>query len=226
MHNYIEDKKYWQNGSERLVHGSEISTMRNISFNEMALSGDINGLVEQGKDSLEQLFSTSMAKEDAIYNQIMGLLNEWEQHAHQTSLIRMAIQYWNVKVIKHSSNQWHNGGKSDREDFWMRERSNATYIMWYRVHVHTERNTPVVWELSWAVTIQSHISSKSGASIGGQYNKKFKSKEAMEKYLNGRIKAYEHLFQDEFPPIPQKYAQHFKIGGMLLPQYTIESESV
>ena len=46
----------------------------------------------------------------------------------------------------------------------------------------------------------------------------------MEKYLNGRIKAYDHLFTEISPPIPQEYAEYFKVNGMLLPGYTVEGE--
>ena len=54
--------------------------------------------------------------------------------------------------------------------------------------------------------------------------KVFSDKAAMEKYLNGRIKAYDRLFTEISPPIPQEYAEHFKVNGMLLPGYTIEGE--
>lgn len=46
----------------------------------------------------------------------------------------------------------------------------------------------------------------------------------MEKYLNGRIKAYDRLFTEISPPIPQEYADYFKVNGMLMPDYTIEGE--
>lgn len=46
----------------------------------------------------------------------------------------------------------------------------------------------------------------------------------MEKYLNGRIKAYQHLFTEVSPPIPPEYAEHFKVNGQLLPGYAIEGE--
>ena len=36
--------------------------------------------------------------------------------------------------------------------------------------------------------------------------KVFTDKAAMEKYLNGRIKAYDRLFTEISPPIPQEYA--------------------
>jgi hypothetical protein len=47
----------------------------------------------------------------------------------------------------------------------------------------------------------------------------------MEKYLNGRIKAYEHLFTDIFPKIPQEYVKFFTVNGLLLPGYTLETEA-
>ncbi len=62
------------------------------------------------------------------------------------------------------------------------------------------------------------------AKIAGQDRKVFSDKAAMEKYLNGRIKAYDRLFTEISPPIPQEYAEHFKVNGMLLPGYTIEGE--
>lgn len=62
------------------------------------------------------------------------------------------------------------------------------------------------------------------AKIAGQDRKVFTDKAAMEKYLNGRIKAYDRLFTEISPPIPQEYADYFKVNGMLMPDYTIEGE--
>lgn len=40
-----------------------------------------------------------------------------------------------------------------------------------------------------------------------------------------RIKAYDRLFTEISPPIPQQeYADYFKVNGMLMPDYTIEGE--
>ena len=52
--------------------------------------------------------------------------------------------------------------------------------------------------------------------------KKFVDKAAMEKYLNGRIKAYQHLFTEIAPPVPREYANCLKKNGQLLPGNTIE----
>ena len=48
-----------------------------------------------------------------------------------------------------------------------------------------------------------HKGSRTQAKIAGQDRKVFTDKAAMEKYLNGRIKAYDRLFTEISPPIPQ-----------------------
>ena len=45
----------------------------------------------------------------------------------------------------------------------------------------------------------------------------------MEKYLQGRIAAYAHLFTEISPPIPKEHRKHFCVNGVLLPGYTVEN---
>ena len=45
----------------------------------------------------------------------------------------------------------------------------------------------------------------------------------MEKYLQGRIAAYAHLFTEISPPIPKDHRKHFCVNGVLLPGYTVEN---
>ena len=45
----------------------------------------------------------------------------------------------------------------------------------------------------------------------------------MEKYLQGRIAAYSHLFTEISPPIPEEAQRRFCINGVLLPGYTVET---
>ena len=44
------------------------------------------------------------------------------------------------------------------------------------------------------------------------------------KYLEGRKKAYSHLFTEISPPIPKQYEKHFTVHGALLPGYTLEGQ--
>ena len=43
----------------------------------------------------------------------------------------------------------------------------------------------------------------------------------MEKYLQGRIKAYSHLFREISPSIPEDARKRFCVNGVLLPGYTV-----
>ena len=45
---------------------------------------------------------------------------------------------------------------------------------------------------------------------------------SMEKYLQGRIAAYSHLFTEISPPIPADARQRFCVNGVLLPGYTVD----
>lgn len=44
------------------------------------------------------------------------------------------------------------------------------------------------------------------------------------KYLEGRKKAYSHLFTEISPPVPEQYKDHFTVHGALLPGYTVEGQ--
>ena len=41
--------------------------------------------------------------------------------------------------------------------------------------------------------------------------------------MQGRIKAYAHLFTENSPPIPDEYTRPFIVHGQLLPGYTTEA---
>ena len=43
-----------------------------------------------------------------------------------------------------------------------------------------------------------------------------------EKYIQGRIKAYSHLFREISPPIPKDLEKSFMVHGYLLPDYVTE----
>ncbi|HBF6750699.1 TPA: antirestriction protein ArdA, partial [Clostridioides difficile] len=107
-------------------------------------------------------------------------------------------------------------------------RSNRVYQMNYYIYENTrydkeaQKSIPYSWTLTWSVRTNSP--SRTQAKIAGQDRKVFTDKAAMEKYLNGRIKAYDRLFTEISPPIPQEYADYFKVNGMLMPDYTIEGE--
>lgn len=105
------------------------------------------------------------------------------------------------------------------------------YKMSYRIYEGTDYRSnikprPVYWELSWYVTFNTPKNpdySGNGRQIAGQQGKKFKDRAEMEKYLQGRIKAYSHLFTEISPPIPEDAQKRFCVNGVLLPGYTVET---
>ena len=55
-----------------------------------------------------------------------------------------------------------------------------------------------------------------------EQERSFKDKAEAEKYIQGRIKAYSHLFTEISPPIPKEYEKSFMVHEHLLPGYVTE----
>ena len=183
---------------------------------------DISGLTALSMEQLREMRAESAAAEQAIYEDLKQRAAAWETQAGQTLAIDKAIEYVRTPTVQHTSNQWETAD-NDRHII-----SNSVYQMRYHSYEHTRydrekgQSVPYAWTLSWSV----YTNSPDGygqAKIAGQ-EKKFADKAAMEKYLNGRIKAYQHLFTEISPPVPKEYADHFKVNGQLLPGYTVEGE--
>ena len=87
----------------------------------------------------------------------------------------------------------------------------------------TKESVPVAWYVSWDVYLKSPKKGY-GKQIAGQRDKRYTDKAAAMKYLEGRKKAYAHLFTEVSPPIPQQYENHFSVHGALLPGYTVEGK--
>ena len=166
--------------------------------------------------------SESAAAEQAIFDDLKERAAAWEEQAGRTLLLDKALEYVRTPHVQHTANEW-------RENEYNRHtRSNRVYQMNYYIYENTrydkeaQKSIPYSWTLTWSVRTNSP--SRTQAKIAGQDRKVFTDKAAMEKYLNGRIKAYDRLFTEISPPIPQEYADYFKVNGMLMPDYTIEGE--
>ena len=149
----------------------------------------------------------------------------WEEQAGKTLLFDKAIEYARIPEVKHTANKWQDED-NDRHTI-----SNRVYKMSYHVYENTrydkaaQKSIPYSYTLSWNI----YTNSPHGygqAKIAGQDRKVFADRAAMEKYLNGRIKAYEKLFTEISPAIPPEYAEQFRVNGQLLPGYTVEGEEI
>ena len=145
------------------------------------------------------------------------------QKGNNTRFLEKAIEYVQTPPVKHTSNKW------EKTDYEWQLRSNAVYQMRYHVYENTrydrqaQKSVPYSWSLTWSVYTNGPNHGQN-VKIAGQERKTFSDKAAMEKYLAGRIKAYDRLFTETMPPVPKEYAEPFKVNGLLLPGYAIEGE--
>lgn len=95
----------------------------------------------------------------------------------------------------------------------------------YRFSTSHKKSQATVFVLTWDVMLNAPYCPPikySGRKIAGQKDKIFSDKAEMEKYLQGRIAAYAHLFTEISPPIPKADQEYFCVHGVLLPGYTVE----
>lgn len=182
-------------------------------------------LIAHSMEELEQLEQASITAEKAVIERIEELIEQWHKQAGETVTIRKAMEYLKISPVEHTANQW-----TDKE-YDTHEISNMVYKMTWRVYERTEWNRATQrseikgWELRWSVcfnTVYNPDDTRAGRQIAGQDSKVFKDKMAMEKYLQGRIAAYAHLFTEISPPIPKGEEGRFSVNGVLLPGYSKE----
>ena len=95
------------------------------------------------------------------------------------------------------------------------------YLMKYRIDKRQNRNGAIKWDVELSVKTQSvHWQS---AVILERREKTFSSEESAQKYIDGKIKAYDYLFAEISPVIPDIDKSHFCVNGVLLPGYTTVS---
>ena len=233
MHRMIEKERSeqmdeWKTGyssydRDRLDAADKMKIERGIYFETK--DADISPLTALPLAELMKLREESAAAEQTVFENLKVQASAWEEQAAKTLLFDKAIEYARIPEVKHTANKWQDEG-NDRHTI-----SNRVYKMSYHVYENTrydkaaQKSIPYSYTLSWNV----YTNSPHGygqAKIAGQDRKVFADRAAMEKYLNGRIKAYEKLFTEISPAIPQEYAEQFKVNGQLLPGYTVEGEEI
>ena len=208
---------------DRLEAAHTMKIDRTVYFETAA--EDIAPLAALPLTQLERQREESAAAEQAIYDDLKKQAALWEQQAGNTALLDRAIAYMRTPAVEHTSNEW------KQTDYEWHNRSNMVYQMSYHVYENTrydrerQESVPYSWSLTWNIRTNDP-DGRGSAKIAGQDRKTFADKAAMEKYLAGRMKAYDHLFTEISPPIPKEYAEHFKVNGLLLPGYTIEGEEI
>ena len=205
---------------DKLEAAETMRIERRIYFE--AKDGDIAPYSSLPIAQLLSMRSESAAAEQTIFDDLKERAAAWEEQAGRTLLLDKALEYVRTPHVQHTANEW------QKNEYDRYTRSNRVYQMNYYIYENTrynqeaQKSIPYSWTLTWSVRTNSP--SRTQAKIAGQDRKVFTDKAAMEKYLNGRIKAYDRLFTEISPPIPQEYADYFKVNGQLCPDYTIEGE--
>ena len=172
---------------------------------------------------LLSLRAESAAAEQEVFDRLKEQATAWEEQAGRTLFLDKALEYARTLPVTHTANQW------EAPDEYRHIRSNMVYQMDYSISENTRydsaapKSVPYSWTLRWSLRTNAPGSYQQ-AKIAGQDRKVFSSREELDKYLNGRIKAHEHYFTEISPAIPKEYADYFKVNGCLLPGYTIEGE--
>ena len=82
------------------------------------------------------------------------------------------------------------------------------------------RNNTVKYDVRWHIYTNRPYPQNS-YKVAGQ-ERACATREEAEKYIQGRIKAYSHLFTEISPPIPKDLEKSFMVHGHLLPGYVTE----
>ena len=207
--------------NDRLEVADRLKIERSIYFESG--KADISVLTALPLAELIRQREESAAAEQAIFEVLKQQAAAWDAQAGNTLTFDKAIEYARTPAVTHTENQWQADENNNHTI------SNNVYQMRYHIYENTRydreqgKSIPYSYTLTWGVHTNSP-DRYGQAKIAGQDRKVFADKAAMEKYLNGRIKAYQHLFTEISPTIPQEYAEHFKVNGQLLPGYTVEGE--
>ena len=184
---------------------------------------DLSEMVKLPLAELLSLRAESAAAEQEVFDRLKEQAAVWEEQAGRTLFLDKALEYAQTLPVTHTANQW------EAPDEYRHIRSNMVYQMDYSISENTRydsaapKSVPYSWTLRWSLRTNAPGSYRQ-AKIAGQDRKVFSSREELDKYLNGRIKAHEHYFTEISPAIPKEYADYFKVNGCLLPGYTIEGE--
>ena len=184
---------------------------------------DLSEMVKLPLAELLSLRAESAAAEQEVFDRLKEQAAAWEEQAGRTLFLDKALEYARTLPVTHTANQW------EAPDEYRHIRSNMVYQMSYSISENTrydsaaQKSVPYSWTLRWGLYTNAPHGNPM-EKIAGQERKVFSSREELDKYLNGRIKAHDHYFTEISPAIPKEYADCFKVNGCLLPGYTIEGE--
>ena len=221
MERLEDNKDYKVYRFDYLTEGSNLKFEHSVYCEDV----DISSFIAQGEEKIQAMRQDSMDGEKKAFDIVLAATKQWEQQAAVTQKLNRALEYLHTQEVKHTANEWR------KTDNWKNDEeiSNRVYRMtggiWEdtKYDRETKQSVPVAWYVTWDVYVNSPKEGY-GEKIAGQNQKRYTDKAAAEKYLEGRKKAYSHLFTEISPQIPKQYERHFTVYGALLPGYTVEGQ--
>lgn len=206
-----ENKGYHSYDFDYLTEGSKIKLEHSIYVDET----DMSDLVAKPIEKLQAMRDSSVAKEKTAFEKVRQATQNWEKQAAVTRQYDRAIEYLKVPEVSHTSNKWE---KDQYDKFTI---SNRVYKMTYDIYERSSWRTDAKkYDVRWNICT-NRPQSQSSYKVAGQ-ERVCATREEAEKYIQGRIKAYSHLFTEISPPIPKEYEKSFMVYGQLLPGYITE----
>lgn len=208
-----ENENYTVHDSDSFTPGYSLKMEHSVNNR---YDTDLTSLIAKGMDELVVMRDNNVELENIAYSNIQAAFKVWENIAVNTGLYDRAIEYLKVPEVSHTSNKWVQG---DNGYF---HKSNRVYEMSYKMWESCSwRTNKPKWEIRWQIYTNSPIQNNSYRIV--EREKVCNTKEEAEKYIQGRIKAYDNLFVQINPPIPDDYRQSFCVFDNLLPGYITES---
>ena len=208
-----ENNGYHSYDFDYLTEGSKIKLEHSIYVDET----DMSDLVSKPIEKLQAMRDSSVAKEKTAFEKVRQTAQDWEKQAAVTRRYDMAIEYLKMPEVSHTSNKW----EKDKDKFYYNRISNRVYKMFYDIYERSSYRTGAKkFDVSWSIYTNSPKKNYN-LNVAGQ-ERVCSTREEAEKYIQGRIKAYSHLFTEISPPIPNEYESPFRVYGQLLPGYITE----
>ena len=222
----MREEKYYGvfDYGDRLTPGVELKIEHTVVEGYDKNTLDLAPIIALGSDDLTTARDQSVEAEKAVFEKIKASVKEWERQAAVTKTYNRALEYLNTPAAEHTSNQWVREKYHDRDTI-----SNKVYQMSVSVWEDTKydrasgQSVPVAWYVTWDVSTNAPTRGYN-VEIAGQSRKRYTDKAAAQKYIEGRKKAFAHLFTEISPPIPAEYARPFIVNGVLLPGYTVQGQ--
>lgn len=207
-----ENKDYNSYDYDNLTPGHTLKIEHNVYSGE---NSDLSDLLSLTVDEISALKEKNIAKEQTAYEKIIDAAKKWEAVAAVTGRCERAIEYLKVPEVSHTSNKW------EKDEYGKYTISNRVYKMTYDIYERSSwRSDKVKYDVRWNI-YTNRPNYQSTYKVAGQ-ERTCASREEAEKYIQGRIKAYSHLFTEISPPIPKDLEKSFMVHGNLLPGYVTE----